>query len=310
MKMTSFTNNIKGDLNEKKVQVINRLIEIKTSVAIFTSTVIATLYGIYISGDLKIDLFIAFILSAVSLDALSTVFNHIYDYKKAIYKEGYLYNTHNPIVYYKIKPWFYWLIVLILLGIAFLSGIYLVYRTSYLLLLIGAISVLIAILYSAGKNSISYLPISEIISGFFEGSVILMVGSYLQSQAFTMLSFFVSLPIAISIGNIMLANNTVDIEEDKKNKRKTLPIVIGRKKAIEVYIISTCMMYSLTILYVLLNILPRSTWIILLLVPLNFRNIRLFINNQTKSVGFVKALKNSLYFNLMMIAAFLIHLLF
>ncbi len=289
---------------------MNTLIEIRTSIAIFTSTICASLYGVYISGNFKIDLFLAMLFCAVSLDALSTVFNNIYDYYKAIDKEGYLYNVHNPIVAYQIKPIFAVLVGLFLLGIAGVSGLYLVYKTSYILLLIGISSTLIAILYSAGKIPISYYPVSEFISGFFEGTVVFMVASFLQIGNFTILSFLVSLPIAISISNIMLANNTVDIEEDIKNRRKTLPILLGRKNAIKLLVMNTIIIMVLLVIFTLLRMVPPTTLILLLLLPVIIKNLHLFAINQSKAKGFVYALKNSLLINSFLIIAYLLQMIF
>nr|WP_308589994.1 prenyltransferase [uncultured Megasphaera sp.] len=45
----------------------------------------------------------------------------------------------------------------------------------------------------------------------------------------------VALPLIISIGLIMMTNNTSDIEKDREAKRRTLPALLGRKKAVRLY---------------------------------------------------------------------------
>jgi 1,4-dihydroxy-2-naphthoate octaprenyltransferase len=109
----------------------------------------------------------------------------------------------------------------------------------------------------------------------------------------------VSVPIALGIANIMLANNTCDTEEDKQNGRNTLPIVIGQDNAIKVLYISHILMYILNTIYFLLGYLPVGILITYLLLPIIIKNLRFFDKNRTKEKGFVYILKNSIIFNLM-----------
>ena len=44
-----------------------------------------------------------------------------------------------------------------------------------------------------------------------------------------------ALPFIISIGLIMMTNNTSDIEKDRQAKRRTLPALLGRTKAVRLY---------------------------------------------------------------------------
>ena len=51
--------------------------------------------------------------------------------------------------------------------------------------------------------------------------------------------FILSIPAISGIANIMLANNICDIEDDIENKRYTLPIYIGKERALKFLTSST-----------------------------------------------------------------------
>ncbi len=238
------------------------------------------------------------LIAAIMLDGAATVFNNFFDFKKARTKEGYLYNVHNPIVARNISPLVAFLVGLVLIGIAGILGIYIVLSTHWFLLILGGISILISYLYSGGKYPISYTPWGEPISGLFEGTIVIGITFFIQTLTYSTEVLFISIPIALSIGNIMLANNICDVDEDKENGRRTLPIVIGRDKAFVLLCVSHGLMYVLNIIYVTLNYLPLTIFLTALILPIIIGNIKKFNLTRTKSQGFKHILKNSILFNI------------
>ena len=85
------------------------------------------------------------------------------------------------------------------LAVAAAMGLYLVYLTSWILLVIGLLGALIVFLYSGGKTPISYLPIGELVSGFVMGGLIPLACCYTLSGVFEPLVLLVALPIMFVI---------------------------------------------------------------------------------------------------------------
>lgn len=276
---------------------LNELVEFRTSIAIITSVFSGTAYSYYVNNEYNIYLFLAMVIASILLDGAATVFNHYFDFKKAKTKEGYLYNVHNPIVAHGIPPFIAFMIGLLLVGIAGLLGLYIIFATHWILIFIGGVSILIAYFYSGGKYPISYSPFGEVVSGLFEGSIVFSISYFIQSSSFSFMVFLISIPIALSISNIMLANNICDIDEDKENGRRTLPIIIGRDSSIKLLIISHALMFILNTIYLILGYLPLSMIIIYFLLPKAIKNILIFNKNRKKSRGFVYILKNTIMFN-------------
>src|SRR5699024_4886221 len=67
---------------------------------------------------------------------------------------------------------------------------------------------------------------------------------------------FISIPVAIFIGAIMLSNNIRDLDNDKINGRKTIAILLGKEKAVQFLQLMFIVAYILTIFYIGFGILP------------------------------------------------------
>lgn len=295
--------------NKINLKILNELVEFRTSAAIIFSVILGTLYSNFNYGGFKLNLFIAMLMASIALDGASTVFNNYFDYKKAKHTNGYLYNIHNPIVYYNLNPMIAFLIGLTFIGFAALLGLYILISTSPILLIIGVISIIIAYAYSGGPYPISYTPFSELISGIFEGTIVFSISFFIQSQQFTVNTLILSLPVAFSISNIMLANNICDTDEDEKNGRKTLPLLIGVNNAFKVLICSHLFELIFITIFIFSNSVPKTFIIVYLLVPIMVRNIKKFYFSKSKAEGFVFILRNTLFLNFLQVIAFIASLI-
>lgn len=285
------------------IKILNELIEFRTSIGIITSVLMGTGYAYYINKSFNPLLFAAMLLAGILLDGAATVFNHYYDFKKAKTKDGYLYNVHNPIVAYDLDPLVAFLIGAALIGMAGILGLYILFSTHWILIIVGLVSVSIAYFYSAGKHPISYTPFSEIVSGLFEGSIVFGISYFIQTLNYSIDIFWVSLPVTLGIANIMLANNTSDVEEDRINGRRTLPIIIGQDNGVRLLYTTHIFMYLINTVLLVLGKLPVSILVIYILVPFVVRNLMVFNKNRTKAKGFVFVLKNTILFNALEIVA-------
>ncbi|MDF2879799.1 MAG: 1,4-dihydroxy-2-naphthoate prenyltransferase [Clostridiaceae bacterium] len=295
--------------NRINFKILNELVEFRTSAAIIFSVILGTLYSNYTYGSFKIVLFIAMLLASIALDGASTVFNNYFDYKKAKNTNGYLYNIHNPIVYYNLNPLAAFIIGVSFIGIAALLGLYILFSTSPFLLIIGGISIIIAYTYSGGPYPISYTPLSELISGIFEGTIVFSISFFIQSQHFTLNTFLLSMPVALSISNIMMANNICDVDEDGKNGRKTLPILLGANKAFKILICSHLAELFFITIFIFNNLVPKTFILIYILAPIMAKNLNSFSLNKNKATGFVFVLRNTLLFNFFQVIAFIVSII-
>lgn len=303
-----------------------KLVEIQTKVASIIPFSLGALYALYHFHRFNFKNFIFMLISLLAFDMATTAINNFMDYKKANKTEGYGYEKHNAIVRDNLKESAVLCTIFMLLIIATIFGFMLFLNTNIVILIIGALAFLVGILYSFGPLPISRMPLGEIFSGLCMGFVIVFISTYIHVDDENIVSFMyeegilsmkinvlqllyiflISLPAVSGISNIMLANNTCDIEEDIENKRYTLPVYIGKKNALKLFKALYYISYVDIIILLILKIEPILGFItILTIIPVR-KNIMLFYKNQTKKDTFVLAVKNFVLINLTYIASILI----
>lgn len=153
-------------------------------------------------------------------------------------------------------------------GFSFLVGLYLVYHSGWVILIIGIISIAAGFIYTAGPFPLAYNGLGDIFVFVFFGIVGTMGTYYLHTTEFTTLSFLVSLPVGAVTTNILVVNNFRDIEEDKAAGKNTLAVFIGRSLTCLEFILLLVLCYLVLIL--LFTEYNFSYWIFLPLTTFPF----------------------------------------
>lgn len=289
-----------------KIKAFLKLVEIQTKVASVIPYVTALLYVLYSTKHLNwLNMLIMF-CSMIIFDMTVTALNNYFDYKRAEKKHGYNYEIHNSIVQYGLKTSTVKATIAVMVTISAALGLLLVYRTNLITLVLGGLCFVIGFAYSYGPMPISRTPFGEIFSGLTMGLGIPFITYYVNVYDSNVLNLslvgrgltvsmdiyqlagivLVSLPAVFGIANIMLANNICDIEDDLPNKRYTLPIVVGREKAITLLKILFALAYVAIVGAVVLGVLPLYSLLALLtIIPLS-KNVKMFVANPTKKDTF------------------------
>lgn len=121
------------------------------------------------------------------------------------------------------------------LGTAAVLGIACCIGSGIAPLLVGLFGGAMIVFYSAGPCPVSYLPVGELVSGFTMGGLIPLGIAACGSGRLMPEVLLYSLPFIVSIGLIMMSNNGCDIEKDQTAGRRTLPVLLGRKKTLTAY---------------------------------------------------------------------------
>lgn len=326
-----------------------KLVEIQTKVASMVPFLLGTIYALYHFHAFRLENFLLMFGSLLFIDMATTTINNLLDYKRANKKEGYGFETHNAIVKYNMKEGTVMAVIVVLVTIAAVLGFFLYLNTNFLVLLLGALSFLVGVVYSFGPIPISRTPFGEIFSGGFMGLVIpflavyihifnqdlinlsyitadgqmvlLGIGSqftaafvYGSAGLFTislqlrelLFIFLLSVPAAVGIANIMLANNICDMEEDLENKRYTLPIFIGKRNALFVFAGLYFIGYAAIVLLVFLHVTPLISLITLATLPIVVKHLSIFYKKQSKQDTFALSVKNLLLMNVIFILSLVI----
>lgn len=306
-----------------------KLVEIQTKVASLIPLLLGTVYAQYRFNSFNLKNFLFMFISLLTFDMVTTAVNNYMDFKRAKKKHGYGYETHNAIVSYKLKETTVLAVIFALLSIATIFGVLLYLNTSVVILLLGMLSFAVGILYSFGPIPISRTPFGEIFSGMFMGFVIIFISVFIHVDDRNILDviytsgnlsininlieiiyiFLVSMPAVSGIANIMLANNICDIEDDIENRRYTLPIYVGKEKALMIFRWLYYSGFFAIVLLLILRIEPLSCLLALVTVIPVSKNLKAFDKLQTKKDTFVLAVKNFVMMNVAIIVTMAVALL-
>ncbi|NLM38038.1 MAG: UbiA family prenyltransferase [Firmicutes bacterium] len=192
-------------------------------------------------------------------------------------------------------------------------GLYLVYLSDLVVLLLGMLCFFFGVIYSVGPVPLSHGPYGEIVSGFFYGLVIpgilfqiniplgglvsyaLADGRFallVDLRAMASLLLLSVVPFCLT-ANIMLANNICDVKRDVTVHRYTLAYYLG-KKGLWLFATLYYIAYLSVVALVVLGFLsPLSLLLLLTVIPVQ-KNINLFWAKQDKEETFNLAVKNFL----------------
>ena len=157
---------------DMKIGSFLKYVEIQTKAASMIPLAAGTVYALYRYESFNLTNFVLMLVSLLTFDMNTTAINNFIDYKRARKKSGYGYESHNAIVRDNIKESHAAAVIVILTAIAVISGLLLYLNTNAVVLLIGAVSFAVGVLYSAGSVPISRTPFGEVFSGLFMGFLI------------------------------------------------------------------------------------------------------------------------------------------
>jgi len=165
--------------------------------------------------------------------------------------------------------------VSILLGygclvIAILIGfyIYLQYRTGPWTLLLGGIGIFSGFFYSNKPFRWAYRGVGEILIGFCYGWLPIATGFYLFTGFFDHQVFLLSIPVGLSIFNVLLINEFHDEEADRAIGKRNLVVRFGKERMGDLYV-GISIMVGLTFVKVMLLLGQTPFYLFILLgIPL------------------------------------------
>lgn len=254
--MSSIQNqNIKASLNEREgFQVWWRLLRPHTLTAAFVPVFVGTMLAA-IEQSFDFWLFAAMLLASILIQAATNMFNEYYDYARGLDNENSV-GIGGTIVRDGIRPQMVLLLALSFFAAAGLLGVYICASSSWWVAAVGLVSMLFGYLYTGGPFPIAYTPLGELTAGFFMGTIIIAISYFIQTMTLTADVLIVSVPVAIFVGCILLANNIRDRVNDAENGRKTLAILFGHQGSIRFLTALFAIAYLWTAVLMIIGLLP------------------------------------------------------
>lgn len=297
------------------IRTFFKLVEIQTKLASLFPFLIGSLFVIYYYETFNLLNTLIFFSSMLIFDLTTTAINNYMDYVKATNEK---YRKESNIIGQKNIP--EKLVVKTIFTLLFIAiglGIWLVFKTSLLVLFVGIGCFAVGVFYTFGPIPLSRMPLGEVFSGLTMGFGIVFLivyvnaydqgiidliwqGQFVSFHADLKLLFeiaLVSAPCIFTIAGVMLANNLCDLEEDISNQRYTLPFYLGKRRSINLFNTLYILSFISILVAVYLKLIPIIALVSLIAILPVYQNVRQFNRKQVKSETFVLSIKNLVLVN-------------
>ncbi|MEG0286580.1 MULTISPECIES: prenyltransferase [Vagococcus] len=279
-------------------KIFAELVELKAKTASIFPFLMGFLYSWYHYNQIYWGNMLIFFISMVLFNMAVDIMDNYMDYHNATDVHDYKHETNiigRENLSLSLVRNMMWAFIII----SALMGIYLASQTSWVILWLGMFSYAMGIFYSAGPKPLSSLPVGEVTSGVTMGVIIPLICVYLNIYDIVPFDWhligsvtMMSLPAAFSIANLMLANNTCDVEEDILNNRHTLVSYIGKKRAVKLFQFLVIATFVAATVSVILKIVPLTLLLLWLIFPKIWQNTKAYSKEQIKLKTFPLAIKN------------------
>lgn len=178
----------------------------------------------------SIFVFLTILLCALFIQIGTNFANDYFDFIKGAdndLRDGFTRVTHAGLVSLRDMR----LAFIISLGIATLLGGYLVYLGGAPILIIGILSLISALAYTAGPYPLAYNGLGDLFVFTFFGPVAVGGTYYLLSGEFDLLSLIVGCSFGCIIDGILVVNNLRDVDGDRVVNKNTLVVKLGKRFA-------------------------------------------------------------------------------
>ena len=155
-------------------------------------------------------------------------------------------------------------------------GLYLAVTTGWPVLLLGLIGVFLAFFHNAPPIRIySIAPgLGEFAAGVGCGPLVVLGAYYVQTQRLSLEALLVSVPVGLLIAAVLYINEFPDVRADALTGKKTVPVAIGRERAVRGYAAMVIAAYAVIIAGVVFGPFPYPLLVSLLSLPLAYRGIQ------------------------------------
>ena len=296
-------------------KIFAELIELKAKTASIFPFLLGLAYSLYHYQSVNLSALAIYFVAMFMFNCFVDIWDNYNDYHKAVDTDDYQKNTNiigrENLSMGLIKS----LLAFFFFG-SLILGIIVALMTGWAVFWLGLLCYAVGVFYAGGPKPLSSLPLGELLSGLTMGYVIFLICLYINSSqnfvwSFANLAttFLIALPNTLLIANLMLANNTCDLEEDEANHRYTIVHYIGKKAALIWWTTALILAFVTIVVAVILGLLSPIMLLILLIAPLMIKFARPYLQKQVKKETFISSVKILMVFQLVQVLLFFVSLI-
>lgn len=236
------------------------IVELRTKIVSMGTFALGLLYAAWRHGAVSTPKAALVGAAALAVDMGTTGFNSYFDWYRNVDDPRYNREDGKVIVHEGVSPGAALAVSAACYAVAMILGLVLAFVSGPAILALGAASLLVGFLYSAGPRPISSTPLGELFAGGFLGPVFFVVTVFAVSGRLEARDLLAALPQGLVIAAILSVNNACDLEGDRAAGRRTIAVLLGPKRAAwPIYLELIAAVAAWTALS-LAGVLPPSSW--------------------------------------------------
>lgn len=213
---------------------------------------------------------VAALLGAVLFQASGNLIGDYFDYMYKVDRKESLGSSRMLVDgVFTPKTIFWFGIIVLCMGI--LLGLFLWSQTGNDLLWIGIVGALGTFFY----YKLKYMALGDVLIFIIYGPLIALGTAFVMTNQLYWEVVVLSIPIAFLVVNILHANNTRDMRDDKLANIKTQALLLGEKGSRIQYTFLAIGAYVAVAIFVLLNMISPLALLVIVTLPLAKKNINL-----------------------------------
>lgn len=175
--------------------------------------------------------------------------------------------------------------MIVVFGVAAALGLYLAWIGGWVILVIGLAAILSAIAYTGGPFPLGYYGLGDVFVFLFFGIAAVAGTYYIHAGSVSTAAWWMTIPPGSIITAILVVNNLRDLENDRKAGKHTLAVRLGKQATKAQYVFCIAVAYLILIPTAWLNIIPWTSLLAWLSLPIAIRATRVVLTQKGRSLN-------------------------
>ncbi|MBM7559238.1 1,4-dihydroxy-2-naphthoate octaprenyltransferase [Marinitoga litoralis] len=234
----------------------------------FVATFFPVTVGAMLAENFSWSVYLLSLLASILIHAGVNTTNDYFDFLNGLDTKDSM-GSSGLITSGKSKPKEILLISIISYILSVILGILLINITkNFNLIWFGLIGIILGYGYTGKPFNLKYKALGIPLVFLLMGPLMVLGSYFAQTESLSIDALLLSIPVGIATVLILLANEIRDIEHDKNAGAVTLPIILGEKRAINLYIFLTILIYIFITILWILGVLNNFAFLTLLSIKI------------------------------------------
>ena len=242
-------------------------------------------------GAFRTDAFVAALVGALAIQVAANYANDVSDAHRGADTEGRIGPT-RAVASGMLSARQMWTGVIVAFAVASVAGVYLIAIAGPLIAVIGIASIVATLTYVGGPIPYGYRGLGEVFVFVFFGLVATVGSRYVHDQSAPAAIWAMAIPMGFLVTAILVANNVRDIHTDEETGKRTLAVMLGRRRTVVLFSALIYGTFAAIALFALTGVTQPWSAVALISLPLGVPLVRT-VARQVEGPPLIKVLKGT-----------------